>query len=317
MSSSSSLDTAVLDAAFGADTFETLKLEVPGAKVRLRPHAEGDHVHVRGYVPDAETGAAQELFDRKGISTHQSGDGLHVYGDPLSTTVEDWRWQHRHRVAVHLDVHLPPTLDVTAQTPGGEIDASDLAGTLNLTVMGGSLRAERLKGSLHARGSGGSLMVKDSSASSLDLQWSAGEVTLHNIASDATTLQARAAPTTVHDSTGPVELSVHGAPLDLEGVDGPCDARVQGGDALTYHGAPTHDVSLTSVGGPLQTHLPPTHAADLTLRGSQVDLDDAFSFKGKRTARLIEGTLNDGGPILHLRSVRGPATCHPQSPDQI
>ena len=301
-----------MDVSFGADTFERLELDVPGARVRLRPHAEGDRVHVRGFVSDADSEeTARDIFNRKGISTHQSGDRLHVYGNSLSETVEDWRWRQTHRAAIDLNIYLPPDLDVTARAPGGALDASDLAGTVDLTVMAGSATAERLTGPLRVRVSGGTLTVRDGSGSSLDLQWSAGEVTLQQLESDATTLQARAAPTTLRNIHGPVDVSVHGAPLDLRDVDGPCEARVHGG-MLTYRGMPSHDTSLTTVGGPLHTHLPPAHAVELTLTGSRVGLDDAFAFDGEQTPQRIEGTLNGGGPHLHLRAVRGTAACRPQ-----
>jgi len=311
MSSPSLPDTAVMDAAFGADTFDAFELDVPDAQVRLRPHAQADRVHVRGFVPDADPETARTVFDRKGISTHQSGDQLHVYGDSLSTTVEDWRWRDSHPTAVHLDVFLPPDLDVTARTPGGAINASGLTGALDLNVMGGSVTAERLEGSIRIQGSGGTLSVQDSLGLSLDLEWSAGPVRLQNIEGETTTLRARAASTTLHDIHGPVDLSVHGAPLELRDVDGPCEARVQG-STLTYNGAPTHETSLTVVGGHLSTNLPPTHDAELMVTGSTVALDDAFAFNGEQTSKHIEGTLNGGGPRLRLRAVRGTATCTPK-----
>jgi hypothetical protein len=300
-----------MDAAFGTSPFDRLALDVPGAQVRLRPHAEDDRVQVRGFVPGADLDTARDIFDRKGISTQQSGDQLHVYGEALSTTVDDWRWRQDHHPAVHLDLFLPPTLNVTAQTPGGAIDASGLAGTIDLRVMGGSATAERLEGPLDVRGSGGRLTVQESSGPSLDLQWSAGPVRLQQIESDGTTLRARSAPTTLRDHRGPVTLSVHGASLEINGVAGPCEARVRGG-ALTYSGAPSGETTLAAVGGPLRTQLPRTHAAEVVLTGSQVDLDDAFPFTGEQTARRIEGTLNGGGPRLRLRAVRGIATCRPQ-----
>jgi len=300
-----------MDAAFGTSPFDRLALDVPGAQVRLRPHAEDDRVQVRGFVPGADLDTARDIFDRKGISTQQSGDQLHVYGEALSATVDDWRWRQEHHPAVHLDLFLPPTLNVTAQTPGGAIDASGLAGTIDLRVMGGSATAERLEGPLEVRGSGGTLTIQESSGPSLDLQWSAGPVRLEQIESDTTTLQARSAPTTLRDHRGQVSLSVHGASLKIRGVAGPCEAQVHGG-ALTYHGAPTHDTFLTAVGRPLRTNLPPTHAAALTLTGAQVRLDDTFSFTGEQTPHRIEGALNGGGPQLRLRAIQGLAACRPQ-----
>ena len=300
-----------MDVSFGTDPIDAFELTVPGAHVQLRPHTDEDRIYVRGSVPNVDLETARSLFNRKGISTHQSNGRLHLFGDPLSETVEDWRWRLEHPTTVHLDVRLPPEMAVRAQTPGGAVHASGLTGSLDVTVMGGSAHLEQLGGPIQVRGTGGPLTVQESSGSQLDLQWSAGEVTLKHLEDASTTLQARAALTTVHDTRGPLDLTVHAASLALREVDGPCTARVLGGE-LTYLGAPTHDTSLTAVGGALRTKLPPAHAAALTLTGAQVRLDDAFSFTGDQTPRRIEGALNGGGPQLRLRAVQGLAACDPQ-----
>ncbi|MFB6272138.1 MAG: hypothetical protein ABEL51_04490 [Salinibacter sp.] len=301
-------DTAVIDTTFQADAFDVLELDVPGAHVRLRPHNEDDRVHLRGTVPNLETAKAEALFDRKDISTRPSGDRLHVSGKALSGGVEEWRWRHGHRTAVRMEVRLPPTLTVTTNTPGGSVDAAHLSGSLSASVRGGSISATGLTGPVQIQGSGGALTMRECSGPTLNLQWSAGEVSLIEIEEGATTLRAAAAPTTVQTLHGPADLSVHGAPLTLRDLEGPSEAETQGG-ALTYHGAPEDDTSLRAVGAPLQTHLPSSHAATLTLAGAQVALDDRFAFDGERTARRIEGTLNGGGPSLQLRAVQGPARC--------
>lgn len=308
MSFSPSPNEVVMDAAFQATTFDLLEIDVPGAHVQLRPHDEDDRVHIRGFVPNIPSETARTRFDRKGIATFQSGDQLHLFGDPLSTDVEDWRWRHTHRTAVHLDIRLPPNLDVMAQTPGGSVDAADLSGTIDLTVRGGSATTMQMNGPLKVQGGGGSLTIRDCAESTLDLQWTAGPVTLEQIAGPSTSLHAASAPSTLQDLHGSVDLTVHGAPLTLRNLDGPCEATVRGG-TLTYHGAPTEHTALTTVGGSLQSHLPPSHAASLTLTGDQVTLDEAFPFDGKRTAHRIEGTLNGGGPRLRLHAIQGTAHC--------
>jgi hypothetical protein len=300
-----------MDVSFGTDSVSAVVVNVPGAHVRLRPHTDTDRVHVHGSVPDVDLDTARSLFDERGISSHQSQGRLHIFGESLSKTAEDWRRRLSHSGTVHFDLRLPPTLDVHAETPGGTVDASGLGGEINLKVMAGTVRLEQIGGPLRVCGSGGSLTVQDSTGALLDLLWSAGDVTLKHLIDSSTTLQARAAPTSVHDVQGPLDLSVHGAPLSLREVDGPCDAQVRGGE-LTYFGAPTHDTSLTAVGRPLRTKLPAAHAAALTLIGAQVRLDEAFSFTGEQTPQRIEGTLNGGGPKLRLRAVQGLAACRPQ-----
>lgn len=308
MTLSSQTDT-VMDAAFEADAFEALVIDVPGAHVQLTSHDEADKVQVHGGVPGAELDAARELFDRKGISTHQSGNRLHIFGDRLSQEVADWRWRSNHPPVVHLEVHLPPNLNVTAQASGGMIEASDLAGTLDVTVPGGSVNATRMMGPLNIQGSGGQLTVDHTDSAAVNIEWGAGPVTVQRLRKTSLTLRVRSSPTTVQNIDGSADLSVHGASLSIQNVTGPCEADVRGG-ALTYRGAPNEDTSLRTVGGPLQTHLPPDHPVALTLMGAQVSLDHDLPFEGKQTASHVRGRLNGGGISFEGRAIQGLAQCN-------
>ena len=298
----------VMDAAFKAGALETLLLDVPEAHLRLQPHDEADRIQVRGAVPGADADTARRLFDRKEISTHQSGDRLHVFGRRVSEGISDWRKRLSRPTAVRLDVFLPPSLDVTAQAFGGTVESSDLAGSVDLTAPGGSVCATGLTGPLRVRGSGGDLTVQDSTDAALTAQWAAGTVRLERLQNTSVTLQARSSPTTVEDLNGSADLSVHGAALTLRHLTGPCKAQVRGG-ALTYRGAPTENTILRAVGGALHTHLPHDHAAGLLLTGAQVALDDDFAFEGQHTAHRIEGRLNGGGVAFEGRAVQGAAQC--------
>lgn len=301
----------VLDTELEAEGVDLLELNVPETQVTLRPH-DANQVHVRGVAPRAEPASDRDPAGPPTVSTRHSGDRLFIVRERLSTDVSDWRHRVRCRTAVHLDLRLPPRLDVTAKAPGGAIDAASLAGSLDLSVHGGSIQVEQVDGPLHLRGNGGTLAVQNISGPSLGVQWSSGPVTLEQIADVHLELEAQAAPTTVQNHRGSADLRVHGAPLTLNDLNGPCNAEVRG-SRLTHHGTPTHEMSLRTVGGPIQGHLPIAQAASLILTGTQVALDNEFDFEGQTTPHRIEGTLNGGGPNLTLRAIQGTASCHVQN----
>lgn len=303
--------TVVMDAAFEVDASDVLDVNVPGAHVRLRPHAEDGRVQVHGFVPDDDPERAHELFDRRGIATHQASDRLYVFGDRPSDDADGWRWRRDQRTAAHLDVRVPAGMDVEAHLPGGAVDASGLSGTVELAVTGGSVEATDLQGPLLVQGSGDSLAVRGCTGSPIDLQWAAGRVALEQIAADSTTLRASAAPVDVQTLQGSLDLTVHGASATLHDVTGRCTVQVRGG-TLTYRGAPQHDTSLTATGASLRAALPPSLNATVTLDGAPASLDDAFSFDGERTPHHVEGRLNGGGPILRLQAIRADAHCTAQ-----
>lgn len=304
-------DAVVMDATYGTKSSDALKIDVPGAVVRLRSQPDDEQVHVHGFVPDCDPDRAHEAFDRRGISTHQGADQLHIFSGDSFTDAAGWRWHRTQAVPIHLHVHLPQTMGVQAHLPGGRLQASGLMGPLSVNVPGGSVEATEVKGALTVRGSGASLTLSDCSCSAIDLQWKTGTVTLDRVKAESLDLHSVAASTTLQTVHGDADLSVQGAPLTLRDVEGPCNARVHGG-ALTYRGTPVFDLNLTAIGRPLETHLPPSSAGTLLLAGSPVSLDDAFAFDGERTASQIEGRLGNGGPTLRFQAIRAAAHCHTQ-----
>lgn len=298
----------VIDAAFEADSFDVLEVTVPAARVHLRPHAEKQRVEIHGFVPDCDPETARALFDRQGISTHQSSDRLYVFGNGPPADADGWRWRRRHRGEVHLDLRVPETLNVEAQTPGGAVHAAGLSGVVNLDVMGGSAEVEGMSGSVTVRGGGKRLGVHDFKGKTLHVQWASGSVDLENVSAESTTLRSVSAVTTVKSLRGETDVAVRGASLSLRNVAGPCSGTTYGGN-LTYAGTPTDNTVLRAIGGSVETQFPPSLGATLLLSGERAQLDDAFAFDGERTPQRVEGTLNGGGPTLDLQAIRGDARC--------
>lgn len=299
----------ILDATFEATSFDVLEVTVPGARIHLRPHTGGQRVEIHGFVPDRDPSQARTLFGRKGISTHQSGDRLYVFGEGPSSDTDGWRWRRGEQGEVHLDLRVPETLNVEVHSPGGAVHAAGLRGTTELNVVGGSVELEDMQGTIRVTGSGKRLGVHDVNATSVDLDWTTGSVVLENASTESLSLHAVSAPVTADDIHGPTDLTVHGGPLRLRNLDGPCQAKVYGG-TLAYSGTPAHATFLRAVGGSVQTQFPITLDATVHLAGQAASIDDAFPFSGEKTSKEVEGTLNEGGPHIELHAIRGDALCH-------
>lgn len=302
----------LMDRAFEASSLSALDVQVPNVRVQVDPQTEDQRIHARGIVSDSNADHASEVLHRRNLTTKRFQDRLSIRGKALGNDPDTWRWRRRRRASVHLDIVLPPAMDLKIYAPGGTVNVTDLSGAVSLDVMGGAVEAEGLHGDLDVRGGGGLLAVRNGADMALDLQWTSGTVTLEDMEATSTTLRSVAAPTTVRNVRSPNEVTVQGAPLHLRDVEGRCEAQVRGG-ALTYRGAPSEETHLETVGGSLRAHLPSSHAADLRLSGESVWVDEAFDFEGKENARGTEGRLNGGGPPLYLRAVQDVARCLPRS----
>jgi len=300
-----------MDRAFEASSLSVLDVQVPSARVQVGPRTEDERVHILGVASNSNADHASEVLHRRNLTTKRSPDQLSITGTALENAPDMWRWRRRHRASIHLDIALPPAIDLKVHAPGGAVSVSDLLGAVHLDVMGGKVKAEGLHGDLDVRGGGGPLTIRDGAEMALDLQWTSGAVTLEDLEATSTTLRSVAAPTTVRNVHGFKEVTVQGATLHLQEVGGRCEADVRGG-ALTYRGAPSEETHLKTVGGPLQVYLPSSHAADLSLSGESVRVDEAFDFEETKNARRTEGRLNGGGPPLHLRAVQDVARCLPR-----
>ncbi len=301
----------VIAQEFKVDEPCTLEVDLPRTYMHLRPGPNNNRVEVNISMMGCSPDRAEKFLNRMSVGTRQMKDRVRVYSDRPRWDAEWWRWLREHSATVYLDVRLPSQVDASVRTSGGTIDVANLAGNFDLEALGGTLQADNLDGTLDVRSRSSEVTVTRFDGARLNIHQAAGALSFEDVASDALTVRSVSAPVRLTEVRGSTDIEVHGAPLRLRNLSGTCRARTQGAD-LTYVGAPADDVELVAVGASLETQLPSSLSATLHLTGEEVSLDSGFSFEGKRTPQRVSGTLNDGGPTLRLRAVRGTAHCRTQ-----
>ncbi len=301
---------SVLSQAFRVNVPCALSVDVPGARLRIRPSSASEQVDVDVSVTNCSPEEAEEIPKRLGLSTRQRKNTVHVYADSDRLDAEWWRWVRAFDATLHVDLRLPPHIEADVQAPGGSIDIADLQGHVDLKAIGGPCRVADLAGTLDIRAESSDVSVHGFSGDQIAARVAVGSLTLENIEADAITVRSMAAPLTLSSMTGPMTVAAKSATVELQALSGPCTARVEGGP-LRYDGAPDDELELQVVGGSLETVLPPDHGADLCMTGSTLALADSFSFDGERTEHEIEGLLNGGGPPLSLHAPGGNVDCQP------
>lgn len=276
--------------------------------MHLRPGSNNNRVEVNISMTGCSPDRAEEFLNRMSVGTRQMKDRVRVYSERPRWNAEWWRWMRETSATVYLDIRLPSQVDASVRSVGGTIDVADLTGHFELEVLGGTLKAQNLDGTLDVRSRSSEVTITRFEGARLNIRQATGSLSLEEVESDALTARAASAPVALTNVTGSTDIEVHGASLRLRNLSGTCRARTQGAP-LSYVGAPADDIELIAVGASLETKLPSSLPATLHLTGEEVSLDSGFSFEGKRTQQRVSGTLNDGGPTLRLRAVRGTAYC--------
>lgn len=301
----------VIAQEFKVDESCALEVDLPRTYMHLRPGSNSNRVVVNISMTNCPPDRAEQFLNRMSVGTRQMKDRVRVYSDRPRWDAEWWRWMRELSASIYLEVRLPAHVDASIRASGGTIDVANLAGHFDLDTRGGTLHAQNLEGTLDVRARSTDVSLRRFDGARLNIHEAAGSLSLEEVESDALTIRSVSAPVTLTDVTGSTDIEVHGAPLTLREVTGTCRARAQGG-TLTFVGTPADDIELTTVGASLETQLPSSLSATLHLTGEDVTLDSGFSFEGKRTPQRVTGTLNDGGPTLRLRAIRGTAHCRTQ-----
>ncbi|PSQ95808.1 MAG: hypothetical protein BRD55_09270 [Bacteroidetes bacterium SW_9_63_38] len=300
--------TSVITQEFFVDAPCPLSVNVPGAVTTLRPGTAANQAEVALSVSGCSADEAERLFDRLALDIRQVKGTIQITSDLPRADMEWWRWIRTFDGTLHLDVQCPPRVEVDLTIPGGELDIADLTGDFSLSVMGTPCRLANLEGTLTLRAESSDVTIDQYDGDDLTVSVAVGRLTLNQITADPLTLRSVTAPVSVTDCGGPATITTRSAPVTLSDHSGPCTVNNRGG-SLRYEGCPTDETDLEVVGGPLTALLPVACNADLTMTGSTMCLDEAFSFDGKRSDEAIIGMLNDGGPALRLDATGGSVEC--------
>lgn len=300
--------TSVITQEFFVDTPCPLSIDVPGAVTTIRPGPDADRAEVTLSVVGCSSDDAEQLLDRLELDARQVKGTVQVTSDLTRTDTEWWRWVRTFDGTLHVEVTCPSRVDADLTIPGGELDMANLEGEFSLSVMGAPCRLADLKGELHLRGESSDVSIEQFTGDDLHARVAVGSLSLTDVTADSLTLRSVAAPVSVTDCTGTTTITTRSAPVTIEGLDGACTVNSRGG-SLQYDGCPTAETDLAIVGAPLTVLLPSDCDADLTMTGTTMTLDEAFSFEGERTAEEIAGVLNEGGPSLRLSATGGSVEC--------
>ncbi len=246
---------------------------------------------------------AMEIFEDLELTFDQNSDGVRVVARYHGS--KSW-WSVGRRLRLHFDIQVPREFNLDIRTEGGSIKVSDLAGNGELHTSGGSITVSHIDGSTLAKTSGGSIHIQQARGPVV-AKTSGGSITIEEATG---TVEARTSGGTItlNQIVGDTEAYTSGGSLNLKNLSGNIIASTSGGSIYAELNGPINqDCSLSTSGGSIRVFLPASSSIDLDAHtsGGRVETDLPITVRGVIKSNSIQGKINDGGPLLTLRTSGG------------
>ncbi len=267
-------------------------------------------------------------WKNKNLSAEELAEKLKQYtisvtqkGNTLECIAKNNNKESNNTLSISFKVFCPKNVDTDLNTNGGSISLSKLSGDLNFKTSGGSLHLKELEGNVLGRTSGGSIDLENCTKN-IDLETSGGSVNAQNCSGEIKiktaggsfnldhmkgniSIATSGGSINVNDVNGSLKASTSGGSINIDKLSGKVDAETSGGsiDAQITH--LDGEVKLYTSAGSIELKLPNNEGLNLNLEGNKVSTSDLSNFKGKNTAKNVQGSVNGGGHNVSAQSSSG------------
>jgi len=220
----------------------------------------------------------------------------------------DWKMFQDNRRSARIEVSVPAKASLDLRTGDGGVSLASVEGTIRVHTGDGSIGAENLRGHvwlssgdgrIEARRLAGTVRVSTGDGT-IDVRDLEGEVELSTGDGriDAIGMQAALRART---NDGRVNVDGRFNRLELRSGDGSVTATAREGSRMEG------DWSLSSRDGSITLRLPEAFPAELDAQtgDGEVTLDFPVKVSGSLSRSRIQGTIQEGGPRLELRTADG------------
>ena len=229
-------------------------------------------------------------------------------GDDVSISVKKRRslgsWFFSRSLVIAVDI--PGEFNIDLQTSGGSVQVSQLVGDMKARTSGGTLSFEEVDGPIYGRTSGGSIKV-DATGADVDLKTSGGSIRAGNVGGKVEA-KTSGGSITIERAGGIISARTSGGPITVGEAHASVQAKTSGGSIQVGMAAqPGADSRLSTSGGSVTVRLDPglSLAIDAKTSGGRVNSELPVTVQGTFSKSQMVGDLNDGGPLLELRSSGG------------
>jgi hypothetical protein len=291
---SAAAGSLVVDVDFGS-------LEIIAEPARTEVKVEVWRKITRGNTADEES-----FLKENPVEFIQDGNTVTIRARSKTSLSWSWFGGWHNRNEARYTVHLPAQFSTTLKTDGGSIAVSGVAGSVKANTSGGALSFTTIHGPVDGHTSGGGIKAVDCEGE-VRLGTSGGGI---HVSGGSGTLDGGTSggSVTVKNFNGPVTVETSGGGITLEDLRATVRGHTSGGSIHASFLAPLPGpVDLSTSGGGIHVTVPADAAfnLDASTSGGGVTCDLPLTVQGKIQRSRAVGTVNGGGPELHLRTSGG------------
>ncbi|MDH3735118.1 MAG: DUF4097 domain-containing protein [Gemmatimonadota bacterium] len=224
---------------------------------------------------DEDEDVSGDALEQMGFQVERTSEGLEI-------STEGDSWGHGDYDGT-LHVTVPSRFDVQVRTGDGDVAVESIEGSVMLNTGDGDIALGGAMGSeVMIQTGDGDVAVGGTSSGSVRVQTGDGDVALGRL--EAEDVQVR---------TGDGDIMI-------EELSGALTASTGDGDVM-LHIVDFSGLEISTGDGDVTLYAPASLAADVSIRGGELILGDAFSMPATMEDRSLEGVLNGGGPQLSIR----------------
>jgi hypothetical protein len=253
------------------------------------------------------TADREDLAERVDFRFEPGAGELKMVAEQKDKGFMKWfRQVHGH---VNIAIEVPRATAVDLRTAGGPIDLSALDAGVKANSSGGSVKITDVRGDVALSSSGGGVEAR-SVHGAVRLDSSGGSVRGEGI-DGSVYAETSGGSLTLATVSGDVTASSSGGGVHIQGVGGRVKAGSSGGPVdVVFAAGNSKGGEIDSSGGGVAATVDPAVGLDVDAAssGGSVRCDLPVTIQGNVSSDRLQGKLNGGGPLLHLRSSGGGIT---------
>jgi hypothetical protein len=211
----------------------------------------------------------------------------------------------RDQVSISYTLVVPPDTTLVSKTGSGSHLIEGVRGAVTASTGSGSIHVRNAGGDVRATTGSGSI-IADTVAGSFSANSGSGSIDGTSVKGGITVKSGSGTIVVSQSGGGPVEASSGSGSIRLTGLRGSLRASTSSG-TLRVEGEPTSDWRLASSSGSVTIELAGQRAfaLDAHSNSGRIDTDYPITVSGTIDRRAVRGSVNGGGPLLHVRTSSG------------